>query len=513
MSEFNLSGEIVMRDAMGELSVVSLTVATDSTGFTSGSVDTEFVVDGVSLGPVAPEMSYGNGANNATVTLDDGRTVSVAVVTFSDGVNDYFMFQATAGASMPPSGHIDASRVVDIDLGPLTVMQPNEIYNYNRFHLLDETAEVYTGDALVMSGTSLSVATIYATDDDAMFEFNSSGGDTETGQKPNIYSSASRSTPLSLDSIFTGVGGTEPNLVTVSYNTATGSGSFNAIKHTLYSTVHYIPENGHVDLSEITEITGEVDSGIPVDGQTYSDFGLSTSKIKTTGTSADERLFGDISNEKIVGKGGHDAIYGDIGDDLLKGGNGNDSLYGGSDEDELQGGDGKDFLDGGIDDDILKGGKGKDTLQGGDGDDDLKGNDGKDVLRGGDGDDTVSGGKHADTVYGGRGDDVLNGDKGGDLLEGARGADTLNGGKGSDTLDGGADADVFVFTADGETDTIVDYMDGTDKIDLDVSFATLSFADVAPGEVHITHSGETLIVLDDGLGLLTAADFTSDDFI
>ena len=184
--------------------------------------------------------------------------------------------------------------------------------------------------------------------------------------------SASRVTPLSLYYEFNGTSGTEPNLVTVSYTTTTGTGSFDAIKFTLYSTSHYFPINGHDDLSTITAITGEVDSGIPVDGQTYAAFGLSKNQIDVTGTSADDMLIGDISNDKLSGLAGNDVMFGDIGEDKMLGAGGKDKMYGGAGNDELLGGGGGDTMHGGIGDDTLDGGGAKDKMWGDAGDDVLR---------------------------------------------------------------------------------------------------------------------------------------------
>lgn len=78
-----------------------------------------------------------------------------------------------------------------------------------------------------------------------------------------------------------------------------------------------------------------------------------------------------------------------------------------------------------------------------------------------------SGGGGADTLTGGNLDDVLLGRWGNDSVSGGAGDDHLYAGSGQDTLTGGSGADVFVFTADGQVDTITDFQIGQDRIDLD----------------------------------------------
>ena len=78
----------------------------------------------------------------------------------------------------------------------------------------------------------------------------------------------------------------------------------------------------------------------------------------------------------------------------------------------------------------------------------------------------LTGGSSADSITGGTGNDTL---------VGGAGNDTLTGGVGQDNLTGGAGADTFVFTANATgnvvsrsatTDTITDFMSGTDKLSI-----------------------------------------------
>lgn len=513
MGTFSHNIEIVKVNASGVYSTAELEVDTSSASFTSNQSGTEWIVDGKSLGTSTPTITYGAGGNTATVTLDDGSTVRAAVASFTEGTNTYYMFFPANSGNVPSSGSIDPSRVVDVTPATMSPLTGHWLYHY--FRMIDTSLELRTGDALVAIGNALYVADVYAYDDDGILEFRDDGmgNDTETGFDAKVYTSNARSSPIPIDYVAGTNSGTEANLVTVSYTTATGSGTFDAVKTFLYSTTHYIPVNGHVDLSTITAITGETDSGIPVAGMTYADIGLTSKVHELDGGADDDVLYGNITDDEIRGKKGHDTAYGDQGDDTLFGAQGGDTLFGGLGMDDLQGGDGNDTLNGGAGDDTLNGGKGRDTLKGNTGDDTLEGKKGEDTLRGGNGDDTLKGGNNADTLFGGNGADLLEGGNAGDTLNGENGADILNGNAGADIMTGGGGADTFVIYADSSTDTITDFEDGTDLIDIDVAFAALTITDLGGGRVQVDHSGDTLIIEDDGLGTLTAADLTSADFI
>jgi Ca2+-binding RTX toxin-like protein len=81
-------------------------------------------------------------------------------------------------------------------------------------------------------------------------------------------------------------------------------------------------------------------------------------------------------------------------------------------------------------------------------------------------DDTIHGKAGNDTIHGLGGNDRLFGDAGNDKLFGDNGNDRLDGGVGTDQLSGGANIDTFVFRHGYGHDTVVDYVAGTDKIDL-----------------------------------------------
>ena len=164
-------------------------------------------------------------------------------------------------------------------------------------------------------------------------------------------------------------------------------------------------------------------------------------------------------------------VEGTVGDDILLGFKGNDIVYGRAGNDTLHGGDDDDYLYGEAGKDILYGGKGKDYLYGGVGDDNL---------------------------YGGDGNDILFGDAGSDTLNGGAGDDEIHGGTGNDTLYGGEGKDVFIYANGDGNDTIKDYQDGQDI--LQISNDTISKASIITNTNHYTDLiitiGENTVTLE-----------------
>lgn len=227
------------------------------------------------------------------------------------------------------------------------------------------------------------------------------------------------------------------------------------------------------------------------------------------GGDGDDSLLGDGGDDSLDGGSGNDALHGGLGEDDLAGGDGNDTLDGGKWNDTVSGGDGNDSVFGDNGSDELNGGTGADTLDGGGGQDVLNGDDGNDVLSGGVGFDTLNGGLGEDTLSGDGGSDELNGGKWNDTLNGGAGNDTLNGGNandvlnggvGNDVLAGGGGADVFVFAIGGGIDTISDFQDETDVINLSgfglasASDAMLLATAVSADVVFDFGNGDVLIV-------------------
>jgi Ca2+-binding RTX toxin-like protein len=199
-------------------------------------------------------------------------------------------------------------------------------------------------------------------------------------------------------------------------------------------------------------------------------------------------------NEVEWGGRGHDRLWGQGGHDKLYGRSGNDRLWGQDGNDDLDGGAGHDRLYGGAGHDKLYGRSGNDRLEGGSGDDRLWGQDGHDVLKGMSGDDRLDGGSGRDKLYGGAGNDVL------------------KGGSGNDRLSGGAGEDTFVFQKNGGSDTVTDFRDGHDRIDVRglSGVDSLSDLNVVQGEhdVMLAHGTDILVLKG-----VTVSDLDNSDFI
>ncbi len=205
-----------------------------------------------------------------------------------------------------------------------------------------------------------------------------------------------------------------------------------------------------------------------------------------------------ITGEIIDGDGGANNL---IGTAL------NDSIEGGAGADMIDGGRGADLLIGGTGADTLTGRGGQDTLEGNGGRDMLVGNGGKDHLNGGGGKDILEGNGGKDTLEGAGGRDDLNGGGGKDELDGGGGKDRIEGGRGADLLTGGGGRDTFFFERGSGADTILDWRDRQDRIEIDgASFAQLSI-DQRGDDVLISFANIRVTVEDADADLFTTADF------
>ncbi len=93
-------------------------------------------------------------------------------------------------------------------------------------------------------------------------------------------------------------------------------------------------------------------------------------------------------------------------------------------------------------------------------------------------------------VNAGMGDDTVTGSRVNDFLVGGAGNDVLDGNAGDDSYIGGTGSDTFVFSGNVGSDRVLDFVSGTDKLDL-------SDFDVTFGDITTTASGVDTVVLVD----------------
>ncbi|MEG4277598.1 calcium-binding protein, partial [Microcoleus sp. MON1_C1] len=128
----------------------------------------------------------------------------------------------------------------------------------------------------------------------------------------------------------------------------------------------------------------------------------------------------------------------------------------------------------------------------------INGTNGNDNLTGTNGSDNINGFDGDDTLTGLRSNDILVGGGGSDNLSGGKGFDTLNGGLGNDNLVGGAGNDVFVLGTGLGIDTISDFANGQDTVQLinGLTFGQLSISAGTNGTlIRVASSGEVLASL------------------
>ena len=112
----------------------------------------------------------------------------------------------------------------------------------------------------------------------------------------------------------------------------------------------------------------------------------------------------------------------------------------------------------------------------------------------------AKGGSGNDTIFGNQAKNYLIGNGGNDKLGGMLGNDRLAGGAGNDTLTGGKGADDFIFKKGYGRDTITDFKNNVDDIDLrSYDFSSvkkvLAKADQVGNDVHIELGGNDVLIL------------------
>ena len=166
-------------------------------------------------------------------------------------------------------------------------------------------------------------------------------------------------------------------------------------------------------------------------------------------------------------------------------------------------------------DDTLTGTNNFDTLRGKEGNDTLLGLKSSDKLFGGEGNDSLDGGADNDTLRGAWDNDLLRGDEGDDIVFGNSGDDTLIGGTGDDNLWGGTGADLFRFHLGDGSDTLGDFKQGFDHLELETGLWVGTFDQTALDSMSTVLSGGLRIDFQDGtsidlLGLTNTAGLIDD---
>ncbi len=223
-------------------------------------------------------------------------------------------------------------------------------------------------------------------------------------------------------------------------------------------------------------------TGASVDLTRANLYAIENVTLTSDNTGAARTITGNAHSNVILTSLGNDTVSGAAGDDQIRTSNGIDWLDGGVGNDTLDAGNDADRLLGGAGNDSLLAGAGDDWSYGGDGDDAIDAGLGVDFVYGGAGNDNIFGRGGDDFIFGEAGNDILTGDGGNDRVFGGDGNDKVYGGAGNDQVRGdagidqvyggdGADRFIFATLSDAPTtgiDRVMDFVKGTDKIDLSI---------------------------------------------
>ncbi len=310
----------------------------------------------------------------------------------------------------------------------------------------------------------------------------------------------------------------DSGMMTIAAGTRQGNATFNLPDNTTFDGNTALEmeitgvAQGQANIAAATAIIAVADDEAPV-------FTPGPDTITLPGSVPDYTAFAAGGSDMVAGSSGPDMIFGNTGNDTLDGGGGSDTINGGAGSDVLDGGLGNDTLEGGIAGDVIDGGPGIDTaafVTAGAG---VNANLGAGMGSAGNanGDtytdvENLLGSDHDDTLTGSTGDNLIEGGRGSDWLRGASGDDTLEGGDGDDSLLGGPGADVFVFADGFGADTVQDFTDGVDLLDVRTHTQIHDFADL-----DVTASGVDSLIAD-GFGntiriLGSAGDIEEGDFL
>jgi Ca2+-binding RTX toxin-like protein len=238
-------------------------------------------------------------------------------------------------------------------------------------------------------------------------------------------------------------------------------------------------------------VTVNLAAGLGSRGEAEGDTFSSIENV--AGTNFVDVLVGDASNNTIWSFDGDDVIYGNAGDDYLSSGAGNDTILSGTGADILDGGDGIDtayyyYGTEGINVNLASGVGSAGEAAG-------------DIYYG------------IENVAGTNSADVLIGNDTANTLWGFDGIDRITGAGGDDVMAGGDGADRFVFnTASFGSDTITDYVDGLDKLEIS-SFLAHNMSEITVTQLNsnsvLLNFASGSVQLNSTLGIFVG----SDDFI
>lgn len=226
-------------------------------------------------------------------------------------------------------------------------------------------------------------------------------------------------------------------------------------------------------------------NGNQAPSDSYDPAGANGGSDTLSGWDGNDHIYGNAQSAVAGAPDGNDSIFGGRGADYANGNAGNDTISGEAGSDRLYGGAGNDLLYG----DMLAGSQSDDSH----GNDHLNGNRGNDTLYGGDGNDDLRGGQDNDELHGGNGTDTLGGDAGDDTLDGGPGQDLLTGGLGRDIFLFHATDALFGNLASGQVETIADFMQNNDRIQLAFHPASLLDAGLVADAVAAKAAADALV--------------------